>query len=203
MKRSALDARTAQGGKVMVENYMDVLKNNATIPTERLLLRRFRDSDAEDVLSYAGDELTVKYLTWEGIKTLEQAKDIIHSFYCREGVYAIELKENGHCIGAINLHVKPEHEKAGFGYVLNRKYWNHGYMTEALLAILEMAFEKLELNRVEATHYVGNEGSGRVMEKCGLMKEGLALAEVKIKGVFRDVVHYAITREQWNKRKAG
>lgn len=46
-------------------------------------------------------------------------------------------------------------------------------MTEALSAVLELCFEKLALNRVELTRYAGNEGSGRVMEKCGMIKAGI------------------------------
>lgn len=72
-------------------------------------------------------------------------------------------------------------------------------MTEALLTILSFCFENLELNRVEATHYVGNEGSGKVMEKCGMKQEGIGMKEVKIKGVFHDVVHYGIIKENWTK----
>lgn len=116
----------------------------------------------------------------------------------KDGFFAIELLETGHCIGCINLKVYPEHEKAVFGYVLNRKYWNQGYMTETLTAILNFGFKELELNRIEATHYSGNPASGKVMEKCGMKKEGYALQEVKIKGVFQDVVHYAVLRTQWN-----
>jgi len=97
----------------------------------------------------------------------------------------------------IDVRVNPDHEKASFGYVLNRNYWNHGYMTEALEAILKLCFEDLELNRVEATHYVGNEASGKVIENCGMRQEGIALQEVKIKGKFHDVVHYGITKDQW------
>lgn len=185
----------------MEENYIDIIKSHSSIDTDRLLLRRFTAADAGDILEYASDERTVKYLTWEGMKTLEQAGKLLNSFYSNDGVYAIELKETGHCIGAINITVIPEHEKAGFGYVLNRKYWNKGYMTEALSKILWLAFEKLGLNRVEATHYAGNEGSGRVMEKCGLIKEGFALCEVKVKGTFMDVYHYAITKTQWDNIK--
>ncbi len=44
---------------------------------------------------------------------------------------------------------------------------------------------------------MGNEGSGRVMQKCEMKYEGTGIQEVKIKGVFQDVVHYAILREQW------
>lgn len=54
-----------------------------------------------------------------------------------------------------------------------------------------------ELNRVEATHYIGNECSGKVMKKCGMEFEGIGKQEVKIKGIFHDVAHYAITRELW------
>jgi len=63
--------------------------------------------------------------------------------------------------------------------------------------ILNFSFSKLGLNRVEPTHYVGNEGSGRVMQKCGMKYEGTGLQEVKVKNIFYDVVHYAILREAW------
>jgi len=81
--------------------------------------------------------------------------------------------------------------------VLNREYWNKGYMTEALNLILNFSFSKLELNRVEATHYIGNEGSGRVMQKCGMKYEGTCIQELKVKDIYQDVVHYAILRDEW------
>jgi ribosomal-protein-alanine N-acetyltransferase len=181
----------------MKENYNEIIQSNTIIPTQRIILRKFTLEDAEDVYEYASDSQTVKYLTWEGISSLEAARNVITNFYSNEGVYAIELKDSNKCIGCIDLRIIPEHEKASFGYVLNRNFWKHGYMTEALLALLKLCFEELEVNRVEATHYTGNEGSGKVMEKCGMRLEGLALQEVKIKGIFHDVVHYGITKEQW------
>jgi len=95
------------------------------------------------------------------------------------------------------LRLVPEHEKAGFGYALNRQYWGKGYMTEALSTLLKLCFEKLDLNRVESTHYIGNEGSGKVMIKCGMELEGVGKQEVKIKGIYHDVVHYGITKKLW------
>lgn len=65
----------------------------------------------------------------------------------------------------------------------------------------ELAFAKLKLNRVESTHYAGNETSGRVMQKCGMIYEGTGVKEVKIKGVFHDVVHYAILKDDWIRSK--
>ena len=95
----------------------------------------------------------------------------------------------------------PEHDRASFGYVLNRSYWGNGYMTEALSSVLRLCFEKLELNRVEADHYAGNEGSGKVMQKTGMKLEGVAKQQVKVKGVFHDVAHYGITREEWRSKQ--
>jgi len=182
----------------MVKNFNEILHEIETIDVGRVMLRKYRKEDASDVLEYSNDEETLKYLTWDGVKNLDEARASIFDYHLsRPGIFAIELKTNQKCIGNIDLRLEPEHDKASFGFVLNRQYWGKGYMTEALSAILCLGFEKLELNRVEATHYIGNEGSGRVMEKCGMIQEGIAKQQVKVKGIFHDVVHYGITREVW------
>lgn len=181
----------------MKSNYNEIIKKNGALQTQRLLLRKFNIRDKEAVLAYGSDKQTLKYLIWTGITDIEAAERTIMAYYSRTGVYALELKAKGKCIGCLDLRIEPQHEKASFGYILNRDYWNQGLMTEALTAILEFCFHKLDLNRIEATHYVGNEGSGRVMEKSGMRYEGVALKEVKIKGVFQDVVHYGITRSEY------
>lgn len=182
----------------MIKNYLEVLNDHESHDTENLLLRKFTIEDASDVLEYGSDADTLKYLVWAGISTIDDAKAAIMEYYwSRSGFFAIEQKKSKKCIGCIDLRLEPEHEKASFGYVLNRQYWGKGYMTEALLTLLEFCFEKLGLNRVESTHFAGNEGSGKVMQKCGMECEGLARQEVKVKGVFHDVAHYGITRERW------
>ncbi|MCL1964288.1 MAG: GNAT family N-acetyltransferase [Firmicutes bacterium] len=182
----------------MVGNYKEVLYDNETLDAQSIVLRKFKKDDAEDILAYASDAETLRFLVWEGVSTIERAKAAIVEYYWSSpGIFAIELKENKKCIGCFALRMEPEHEKASFGYMLNRRYWGKGYMTEALSAVLRLCFEKLELNRVESTHYIGNEGSGKVMQKCGMKLEGIGRQEVKIKGVFQDVAHYGITRERW------
>jgi ribosomal-protein-alanine N-acetyltransferase len=180
----------------MKKNYNEILYENKTLHTPRLILRKFKKEDAADVLEYASDAETMRFLVWNGLSTVEDAvAAIVNVYWARAGIFAITLE--GKCIGCIDLRLCPEHERAGFGYVLNRAYWNRGYMTEALNAVLALCFEKLELNRVESMHYVGNEGSGAVMQKCGMKKEGVSPQQKKIKGVFQDVVHYGITRAQY------
>ena len=182
----------------MVENYNEILYDNEVLSTTRLILRKFKKSDVYDVFEYASDPETLKYLDWGGVQTTDETlKNIVNYYWSRPGIFAIALKESKKCIGGIDLRLMPEHEKSGFGYVLNRKYWNNGYMTEALSAILSLCFEKLELNRVEAVHYAGNEASGKVMMKCGMEFEGVGKQEVKIKGIFQDTVRYGITKERW------
>ncbi|MCL2357743.1 MAG: GNAT family N-acetyltransferase [Defluviitaleaceae bacterium] len=180
----------------MVENYAEILYDSEILHTPRLTLRKFRKDDAEDLFEYGSDAKTLEFLVWEGLKTVDDAKAaIINSYWARQGFFAIQLGEK--CIGCIDLRLDPKHEKASFGYVLNRAFWGKGYMTEALSALLALCFEKLELNRVESQHYTGNEGSGRVMEKCRMRREGLSPQKEKIKGIFRDIVHYGITRDMY------
>ena len=179
-------------------DYNEIMKQHTILESKRLLLRPFTLEDVEDVYLFASDELVTKYLTWPALKELSQALEVVKSFYMgKTGIYAIELKSERKCIGCIDIRLFNEHDKASFGFVLNRQYWNNNYMSEALNLILDLSFSILKLNRVEATHYVGNEGSGRVMQKCGMHYEGTGLQEVKIKGSYFDVVHYAILKDQW------
>ena len=181
----------------MVKNYNEILYDNKIINTQNLILRKFKKEDAADVFEYSSDFEVLEFLPWDGYKSVEEAKeDIISTYWSIPNYYAIEL--NSKIIGCIDINLKTEHEKAGFGYMINRKYWGKGYMTEALSAVLGILFEKVELNRVESTHYAGNEASGRVMIKCGMKFEGIGKQEEKIKGTFRDVLHYGITKEQWD-----
>lgn len=181
-----------------MKDYNKIIRENSTIESNRLILRPFSMKDVQDVYLYASDDIVTKHLTWSPHVDISETEKMVKELYMNKpGIFAIELKSERKCIGCIDLRICAEHDKASFGYVLNRKYWNKGYMTEALKLIIDFAFSKLVLNRIESTHYVGNEASGRVMQKCGMKYEGTGLQEVKIKGIFRDVVHYAILREDW------
>lgn len=182
---------------------LEKLQTINSVPLSRIGLRRFRPADAQAVLAFGSDPQTLKWLVWEGIETLAQAQETIAGYYAsRPGIYCIALKDTDECIGCIDLRLDEAHEKASFGYMLSRKHWGKGYMTETLLGLLGIAFDDLQLMRVESTHYEGNEASGRVMQKCGMRFEGKGVKEVKIKGVFHNVLHYAILKEDWLNRRS-
>lgn len=185
----------------MQEECEEILEQNRKIETKRLLLRPFTIKDTKAVLEYGSDKETTQYLIWEGIQTKEEAEKSITEYYLsRRGIYAIELKEEKKCIGVIDIRILPEDEKASFGYILNRNYWKKGYMPEALEAMLELCFAKLELHRVEGRHFSENPASGKVMQKCGLRQEGIGKEEQKVKGIYRDIIHYAILKREWEER---
>ena len=181
----------------MARKYNLILSQNKTLYTSRLKLRQFNMEDRKDVFEFASDEETTKYVTWKTHKTMDQSANIILNYYSRGGIYAIELRENKKCIGCVDIRIDEENDKLTFGYILNRNYWNKGYMTEVLNEILRFSFEVLKINRVEAEHYVVNGASGRVMQKCKMKHEGRGIQEVKVKGKYYDVDHYAMLKSEW------
>lgn len=184
----------------MVKNYKEVLYDIEALHSKNLILRKFKKSDAEDLLEYASDDETLKYLFWGGVKEFDEAKNMIIDIYSVEkGFFAIELKENKKCIGSIDINIDEKNEKASFGYILNKKYWGKGYMSEALSTILMFCFEKLKVNRVEASCFEENFGSRKVMEKCNMKLEGIFKKEAKTKDVFHDVYHYGIIKDDFIK----
>lgn len=186
----------------MGRKYDLILSQHKTLYTNRLKLRQFSMEDRKDVFEFASDEEATKYVTWETHRTMDQSVNSILNYYSRSGIYAIELKEEKKkCIGCVDIRIDSYNDKATFGYILNRRYWNKGYMSEVLKEILRFAFEELGVNRVEAEYYVGNEASGRVMQKCNMTHEGRGIQEVKVKGTYYDVDHYAILRSNWTQNK--
>lgn len=164
------------------------------INTKRLVLREFRDEDAQDVYEYASNENVVKYLGFEPHQSVEASLDVIQKFYKNANVFAIEY--NGKCIGCIEIRVDLLNEVADIGYILNYNYWNQGFLTEALKEIIKYCFDTLKLNRVQASHFVENKASGRVMQKAGMLYEGTCIQKIKRKDIFYDVVMYGIVKEK-------
>ena len=111
-------------------------------------------------------------------------------------VFGITLRETGELIGVVGVMPEP-HDQAEFGYWIGKPYWNRGYATEATAAVIRYAFETLGVNRVEASHFVRNPASGRVMEKCGMHLEGTLRQARKKYDEYVDVNVYSILRSEW------
>ncbi len=158
------------------------MKNLGTvqIETSRLILRRFTLDDAKQMYdNYASDEKVTKYMTWQPHADIGVTKSLLREWvdaYEKDDYYnwAIVLKDKEELIGSIGAtQVFGKIDAVSVGYCLASKYWHKGYTSEALAAIIEFLFDKVRVNRIEATHDVNNPNSGGVMRKCGMTKEGV------------------------------
>lgn len=180
-----------------------------TIPTlesARLVLRPFRLADAADVQRLAGDRaiadttLNVPHPYEDGQAEL-WIETHLPGFAARElATFAVTLPADGQLIGALSLKISRAFDMAELGYWIAQPYWGRGYCTEAVVAAIGFGFEGLGLNRIYANHLARNPASGRVMQKAGMVREGLARQHTKKWGVHEDLVLYGLLREEWKKR---
>lgn len=166
------------------------------LTTHDLVLRPFTEQDSADVFAYAKDEQTVKHLTWPAHHDESESLQAIRMFFLKPGVWAICKVEDSRCIGCIELRVKED--LVDFGYVLRRDQWGKGYMTQALQAVLQEAFEHLGIEKVCGAHECGNDASGAVMRKCGLHwvahRDAVQVTPTRI----ADMECYEITKSEWD-----
>jgi RimJ/RimL family protein N-acetyltransferase len=171
------------------------------IQTERLLLRKARMDDAPVIFeSYARDPEVTRYLVWKPHQTIQETYRFLSA--CeqlwrtgKDFAYAITLKEDHSLIGMFSLH--PMKMKVEVGYALARLYWGKGFMTEVLRTVIDWAFTQPDIFRVQAICDVENVGSARVMEKAGMMREGLLQRYVlhpNISAEPRDSYLYAVVK---------
>ena len=163
-----------------------------TLITERLTLRPFALNDVSAVQRLAGDHqvasttLTIPHPyedgaaeEWIGGHASQWAA---HEFLA----LAATTAEDG-LVGAISLDLSLPHRRAELGYWIGVPFWNRGYATEASRALVEYGFAELDLNRIEAQYLIRNPASGRVLEKLGMMYEGVRRQHIVKWGVPEDI----------------
>ncbi len=168
------------------------------LETNRLILRRFEEKDAEEIflgfvnqpeyLYYANKE---KRTLEEEIKSLEN----ISEKYKNPEYYnwLITLKDTGNIVGSINLHVDNHNDSVEFNYAIDNRYTGNGYMTETLLKIKDFALNEVKINRFQGGCAVENIASKRVMEKCGMNFEGTLKKYLKLKDGYHDMHMFSLT----------
>lgn len=174
------------------------------IETERLLLRKFKISDAHQMFNnWAKDSENVKYLSWQAHKNIDETLKILNKWlseYKNKNSYrwCITLKNNDNVIGDISvIDLLEKNACCEIGYVLSKRYWNRGIMTEALRAVIKYLFENVGLNRIQLKHMIDNPASGKVMIKCGMQFEGvLRKYDIKNSGEYCDCAIYSILKNE-------
>lgn len=178
-----------------------------TLETKRLILRRITMRDAKDIFAYSRDEEVARHVLWSAQKDISEAKEycrfMMKRYRCDQpSSWGIIEKATDRLVGTIGyMDYNEDNATVEVGYSLARWMWNGGYMTEALSRVIAYTFDAMDINRIEAQHELDNPSSGRVMEKCGMLKEGVMRQRLYNKGRYVDVALYAILKEDYEKKK--
>jgi len=182
---------------------LDVFGNLPRLETDRLILRKMRLEDAQDMFEYASDPEVSRFTLWDYHKTIEDSLAFLSCVLKGYEEHQIEnwgivYKENGKFIGTCGYFFWDiEHARAEVQYALSRAYWGKGLMPEALNAVIAFGFTTMNLNRIEAKCIVDNAASERVMQKASMHFEGILHEALYAKGSYHDVKLYAILRKDW------
>jgi len=148
------------------------------LQTERLILRRWQENDAEALYKYASNPDVGPRAGWPPHKSVAESLDVIKNIFSNDETWAIILKETNEAIGAMGYfsqsssNISIGKDDCEMGYWVGKPYWNQGICTEALQVMLDYCINVKHYENIWSDHFIGNPASGRVMEKCGFRDTG-------------------------------
>lgn len=143
--------------------------------TERLLLRPWKETDAESLYEYAKDPEVGPIAGWPPHKNIEESMDVIRNVFNGAECYAICERGSDKAIGAVELKLNghtdmtEQADECELGYWLGKPFWGRGYMPEAAGELIRHGFEDLNMSTIWCGYYDGNYKSKRVQEKLGFI----------------------------------
>lgn len=176
-------------------NARTILLPRLVLETDRLILRRFRDEDAEDCFPFLSDEKGMYLDCCKAFSVMDDAYyERTKLFAERDGQYLITLKNTGEVIGTVNVFEDTSRavDAMEIGYSISPGHQRKGYAFEALSVLLKLLREDLLLDMVTAGTLEENIPSARLLEKLGFRKEGLRRKAVWHEGLNRpaDLQYY-------------
>jgi ribosomal-protein-alanine N-acetyltransferase len=170
------------------------------IVTERLTLRPYEQRDRARLVALANNWRVAKNLSLMPYPYTEQHADEWLAkqagFWDSRSSYPLVIALNDEQIGGVGLDVRT-HGQWELGYWLGEPYWNRGYASEASRALVDLAFDKLQVERLVAGHYVDNHPSGRVLTKLGFRYTVEAMRHCLARGADVRCLEMTLTREAW------
>ena len=171
--------------------------------TQRLALQEFEWSDLEDFHKLNSRPEVDEFNTAGISKNLAETKERLQKIIDQQSsdprstyTFKISLKNSNVFIGSCGIILSLDRFKLGeIHYSILPEHWGNGYATEISKALIKVGFEKFELHKVEAGVATENEKSIRVLEKSGMIREGLRKKILPIRGEWKDNYHYAIVED--------
>jgi len=183
-------------------------KGTVNLETDNLILRKFKLADLNSTYeNWYSDYKVIKPVNLELNETIEDTREMILDLILgytdnKNYDFAIVEKKSEEVIGSVQLvNIHENLEKCEIGFVLGSKFWNKGYMTEAINKVLEFCFNDVKFVRVEAFCALNNFQSERVLEKVGMQFEGILKKGICIRGDFSDGKLFAITDDYFYMRR--
>jgi len=177
------------------------------LETERLILRDYTIEDKECYYKLKNDKETMYYLQDIMLNSIEEAEEdfnLVLTDIASENrqyyFFHMELKSTKEQIGSIGYSViddTPVGKLVHAGYFTYPRYWNNGYVTEALRRVLDFAFHENNVYRVTTGCLQENQGSEKVMQKCGLIKEAEHIDWEWHDGKLKTRLEYRMLRNEW------
>jgi ribosomal-protein-alanine N-acetyltransferase len=169
--------------------------------TERLAMAPASVLDAEAAFqSYTADPLVPRFMTWKPHRNLAETEQFMQR--CEDAwrngsasPWTLRLKADGSFAGVLEARVN--HHSVDIGYVLSRRLWRRGLMSEAVGGLVSWAMEEPEIYRIWAVCDVDNIASARLLERVGMELEGTLrrwLVHPNIGDAPRDCLCYAIVK---------
>jgi RimJ/RimL family protein N-acetyltransferase len=184
-----------------------VLRPEYPITTDRLVLRPLDPAtDVDAVHAYQSREDVCRYIPYFPRTRDEVAQRLADperntSTMNKEGdviSLAVVLRDTGQLVGDVILFWhSAEHKSGEIGYVLNPDHQGNGYVTEACRALLELAFDGLELHRVIARVDQRNAASANVLRRLGMRQEAVLVENEWFKGEWTTEIDFAILAAEW------
>ena len=172
--------------------------------TERLILRRWEDSDAESLFEYAKDPEVGPIAGWPAHQSVEESRNVIRQVLQGKEAYALCLRGDNRAIRAIELKLNghtdltERDDECELGYWIGKPFWGQGLVPEAVREILRHAFEDIGMTKVWAGYYEGNDKSKRVQEKCRFRYQWKTESvDVPLMNETRTGHVSSITKDQW------
>lgn len=197
-------------------------KNRVLLETERLILRRFTEDDADTLYELDSDPDVMRYLSGGKPTPCEVIEAEILPRFTRYddrfpgfGFWAAVGKASGDFLGWFSFRSTEEAgaRQASLGFRLRKAAWGQGYATEGTRALLRLGFTELGVQRVVATTYEDNLASRRVMEKAGMrLSRRFRLTPADLDGVDTyhissqdlwdgDDLEYSLQKSDWEKQE--
>ncbi len=177
------------------------------IETERLRLRRFEPTDLDAIMGYYFQDDVKRYLDWkmrDGIDVRAALATMCSQVSLQRpgDVYtlAIQPRSGGPVIGHVSL--RWADATAGQGeirFVINSGYRGRGLATEAVEAMLDLAFRQFQIHRIFARCDARNSRSARLLQRVGMRLEAHYREHALFQGEWDEELHFAMLDREWRR----